>query len=179
MRRFSLIFGMLLTLTAVVWGSALAAGWCTHEADAPSVSGEHDCCRAKIGDLDAGHTPSQGTSHDASHENSTARKQAEASHAGMNCGRANAASTPETQASAFVAHGLTCAECCVDNSGQTPATAALVAPEQNKIKRDAGRASARDLFTPAALYVSHLAPTQHAPPSPPGLRHILIGVFLI
>jgi hypothetical protein len=178
MRRFSLILGMLLTLAAIAWGSAQAAGWCLHEAGAPSASGEHDCCRAKIGGSDAGHSPSRG----ASHENPTARKQAGESHAGMNCGRGDAAaSTPETQAYAFVAHGLSCAECCVDGSGQAPATAAVVAPEQNKIKRDAGRASARarGLFSPAALYVSHLAPTQHAPPSPPGHRHILIGVFLI
>lgn len=179
MRRFSLIFGMLLTLAAVAWGGAQAAEWCLHEAGAASASDEHDCCRAKIGGSDRGHSASQGTSHDAPHENSTAQKQAGESHAGMNCGRADAASTPETQAYAFVAHGLSCAECCVDGSGQTPATAAVVAPEQNKIKRDAGRASARDLFAPAALYVSHLAPTQHAPPSPPGHRHILIGVFLI
>ncbi|HLL16298.1 MAG TPA: hypothetical protein VK388_14630 [Pyrinomonadaceae bacterium] len=179
MRRFSLIFGMLLTFTAVAWGSAQAAEWCAHEAGAPSASDEHDCCRAKIGGSDAGHSPSQETSHDASHENLTTRNQAEASHAGMNCGRADAASTTETGNSAFA--GLSCAECCAGGSGQTPATAAVVAPEQNKVKRDAGRACARsrDLFAPAALDVSRLAPSQHAPPAPPSHRHILLGVFLI
>lgn len=180
MRRLSLIFGMLLTLTAVAWGSALVADeWCAHEAGAPSASDEHDCCRARIGEPDAGHSPSQETSHDASHENLTTQNQAEASHAGMNCGRANAASTTETEDSASA--GLSCAECCVGGSGQTPATVLLVAPEQNKVKRDAGRACARsrDLFAPATLDVSHFAPPQHSPPVPHGQRHILISVFLI
>jgi len=31
----ALIFSMLLTLTAGVWSSALAAQWCLHEASAP------------------------------------------------------------------------------------------------------------------------------------------------
>ncbi|HEY9403510.1 MAG TPA: hypothetical protein VIQ24_12675, partial [Pyrinomonadaceae bacterium] len=104
MRRLSLIFGMLLAITAVAWGSAQAAEWCAHEAGAPSASDEHDCCRARIGESDAEHSPSQETSHDASHENLTTRNQAGESHAEMNCGRANAASTPastpETEGSA-------------------------------------------------------------------------------
>jgi hypothetical protein len=181
MRRLALIFGMLLTLTAGVWGSALAAAsaWCMHEASAPAESDGHDCCRAKIGESNTPHSESTQTSHDASHETSTTQHQAGESHAGMNCGGAKDSSTPEIDAAAF--GGLSCAECCAGGSSKTPATAVFVAPEQNKVKRDASgdSQSARDLFASMTVYVSHLAPSQHAPPSPAARRHVLIGVFLI
>jgi hypothetical protein len=99
----------------------------------------------------------------------------------MNCGGADASSTSELGAVAMGERGLSCAECCAGGSGQTPATAVVVAPEQNKVKRDAGSNSvgARNLFAPAASSVSHLAPSQHAPPAPTERRHVLMGVFLI
>ena len=179
MRRLALIFGMFLTLTAGVWSSALAAAsdWCMHERRAPVASDEHDCCRAKIGDPDTHHSGSQETSH----ENSTARTSPDESHAGMNCGGADVSSTPETGVVAMGERGGSCAECCAGGSGQTPATAAVVAPEQNKVRRDAGSdsASARGLFALAPSHVLHLAPSQHAPPATPQRRHVLIGVFLI
>jgi hypothetical protein len=182
---------MLLTLTAGVWGGALASAasaWCAHEAaGATRATDGHDCCRARIGDSDAHHPESQATAHDASttrHENSTARQQADEAHAGMNCaaGADTTVATPDTGAASLVARGLpSCAECCAGGSGQTPAAAFVVAPEAGKVKRDAGvaSASARHLFAPASSHVSPLAPSQHAPPAPPGHRHILISVFLI
>jgi hypothetical protein len=191
MRRLALIFGMLLTLTTGVWSGAHAAAsaWCVHEASAPSAPDEHDCCRAKTGESNAGHGASQRASHDASHEssntrreNSNAREQARAPRAGMNCASAGEASgARENGAAALVRQGLSCAECCAGGSGQTPAAAASVAPEQNKVRRAAGSNStaARHLFASAPSHVSHLAPTQHAPPAPLERRHILNGVFLI
>jgi hypothetical protein len=186
MRRSALIFGLLLTLTAGVWGNALAAAasaWCAHEADgivAADASDEHDCCRAKIGEPDTYHSQSPQTSHDAAHEKSTTHDQAAESHAGMDCGGAKAFSTPDIDAAASLG-GRSCVECCAGVPGKTPATAVFVTPEQNKLKRDAGGdcAGASDLFASVTLDVSRLAPSQHAPPAPPGRRHILISVFLI
>lgn len=174
---------MLLTLTAGVWSSALAAAasaaWCMHESSAPAAPDAHDCCRAKIGEPDTQHSESTQTSHDASHETSTTHDQANESHAGMNCGGAKDSSTLEIDAASF--GGLSCADCCAGGSSKTPATAVFVAPEQNKVKRDAsgGAERASDLFASTTLYVSHLAPSQHAPPAPAGRRHVLLGVFLI
>jgi hypothetical protein len=186
MRRLALIFGMLLTLTAGVWGSALAAAsaWCTHDdASAPAAPDEHDCCRAKIGEPDAHHSGSQQTSHDdASHEKSNTHAQAGESHAGMNCGGAEDSASPEIGVGSLGVRGLSsCAACCAGGSSKTPATAVVVAPEQNKGKRVASGdcASASRLFAPVTLDVSHLAPSQHAPPSSPERRHVLISVFLI
>jgi hypothetical protein len=183
MRRFAFILGMLLTLTAGVWGSALAASaWCMHETSAPSAPDEHDCCRAKLGESNAHHSEAQGTSHDdAVHENSTTEDESHNAHAGMNCDGANASATPEHAPAALVQHGLSCAECCAGGSRQAPATAVFVAPEQNKVKRAAANDStgAGDLFAHAPIRVSHLAATQHAPPVPPERRHVLISVFLI
>lgn len=183
MRRFALIFGILLTLTASVWGSALAAAsaWCMHEAGASSASDEHDCCRANIADSDEHHSPSHETSDDAAHETSTTHDQEREAHAGMNCGGAEAASTPETAHAALGQRMQSCVECCAGGSGQTPATVVVVAPEQYKVKRDAGSDSAgvSDLFALAPAHVSNPAPTQHAPPTPPERRHILINVFRI
>lgn len=202
MRRLTLITGMLLTLTAGVWGSALvaASASCMHEANATEASGapgEHDCCRAKVGDSDAHHSQShdvsQAASHDASHdisqdaphETSTAREQAGDSHAGMNCGGADASQERESVAASIGERGLSssCGECCAGGTGQTPATAIVAAaPEQNKVKRAAGSvdsASARELFAHATLHAARLAHTRHAPHAPPERRHMLIGVFLI
>ncbi|HLL71677.1 MAG TPA: hypothetical protein VK363_09610, partial [Pyrinomonadaceae bacterium] len=69
MRRTALIFGMLLTLTAGVWTSALAAAavWCA-PADAVVASDEHDCCIAKVGKSNAHHAESQEIQHEATHE---------------------------------------------------------------------------------------------------------------
>jgi hypothetical protein len=189
MRRLVLIFGMLLTLTAGVWGNALAAAsaWCAHEASAPAApaaSDEHDCCRAKIGAPDTHHSNSQQTSHDASHEKTNAHARAGESHAGMNCGGAEeASSTPEIGGASLAARGLSsCAACCAGGSSKTPATAIFAAPEQNKVKRvedGACCAGASRLFASVTLDVSHLAPSQHAPPASPERRHVLLGVFLI
>jgi len=184
MRRLALIFGMFLTLSAGVWSSASAAAFasCMHDASAMPAPDEHDCCRAQIGEPDAPHAAPGETSHgEAAHENSSTDNQAQESHAGTDCAGAAASTARETGVVAMSERGLSCAECCVGGSGQTPATAAVVAPEQNKIKRDAGSASARerDAFPPASSPVSHLAPSQHAPPAHPERRHVLIGVFLI
>lgn len=174
---------MFLTLTAGVWGSALAAAsaWCMHEAGALAAPDEHDCCRTNIDNRNAHHAESQATPHDAAHENPATGKQSDEAHAGMNCGGADASAMPETAPVAFGQRGLSCAGCCAGGSGHTPATALVVAPEQNKVKRDAGSDSAcpGDLFAPVPSYVSHLAHRQHAPPAPPERRHVLIGVFLI
>ncbi|HEX8127810.1 MAG TPA: hypothetical protein VF527_01830 [Pyrinomonadaceae bacterium] len=184
MRRLALIYGMLLTLTAGVWSSALAvtSASCLHEEGAPAASDEHDCCRADISGSNAEQPAScnalQQTSADASHDTSTASDQADDAHDGMSC----AASSPATETRPAAVSGLlSCAECCAGGSGQTPATVAFVTPEQNKVKRAAGSdaAGASDLFPPSPAHVSHLAPTQHAPPSPPERRHILISIFLI
>jgi hypothetical protein len=183
MRRFALILGMLLTLTAGVWGSALAvaSACCTHESAAPSAPDEHDCCRANAGQSNAHHSESQATSHDAAHENSATEDQGQEAHAGMNCCGADVSSPTENAPAAAGQHGLSCAECCAGGSGRTPATAIVVAPEQHKVKRDAGSdsACAGDLFASAPDHVSHFAPTRHAPPAPAERRHVLIGVFLI
>jgi hypothetical protein len=181
MRRFALILGMLLTLTAGVWGSALAASaWCMHAAVAPAAPDEHDCCRANLGQSNAHHAESRETSHDAAHEDPATEDQAHAAHAGMNCGVADASATPEGAPATLIHRGLSCADCCAGGSQQTPATAVFVAPEQHKVKRAASdSASAGDLFAHAPVRVSHLAATQHAPPVPPERRHILISVFLI
>jgi len=189
MRRTALIFGLLLTLTAGVWGGALASAasaWCSHEAGETSDAADaHDCCRARIGNSAAAHhSDPQPAPHDASttrHERSNARNQIDQSHAGMTCDGAASASTTETDAPALGARGLSCADCCAGGSSETPATAFVVAPEQGKVKRDAASASvgARERNAPAPSHVSHLAPSQHAPPVPPDRRHILISVFLI
>ncbi len=185
MRRLALIFGLLLTLTAGVWGSALAvaasSAACAHEADAASAaaSDEHDCCRVNIDEPDTHHSQAPQTSHDAAHEKSTAHGHSGAPRAAMNCGGAEAVSTPDLDVASL--GGRSCVECCAGVPGKTPATAAFITPEQNKVKRDAGDdcAAASDPFAPVTLDVSHLAPSQHAPPAPPGRRHILISVFLI
>jgi hypothetical protein len=181
MRRTALIFGMLLTLTAGAWTNVLAAAaaWCAPAATAPA---EHDCCVARIGKSSAHHSASPEISHEASHGQSTTHTQAAASHAAMNCGGAGG-SARETREAASVSseRGLSCFECCAGRNGQTPATAVVVAPEQSKVKRDAANATlhARSLFAHASLNVSHLAPSQHAPPANEQRRHILISVFLI
>lgn len=182
MRRLALIFGLALTLTAGMWSSALAAAaaWCAHEADAAAAaSDEHDCCRAKIGEPDAHHSASPQTSHDAAHKPSTTHGQAGATRAATDCGGAESSSTTEITVASL--GGRSCVECCAGVPGKTPAPAVFVTPEQGKVKRDAGDncASASDLFASVTLDVSHLAPSQHAPPAPPGRRHILISVFLI
>jgi len=168
-------------LTSGVWSSALAAAsaWCSHEAGA--ASDEHDCCRADIGDSNAHHAEAADAPHDAAPEHPTTRNQPAEAHAGMNCSGAHASPPPESAPVALVQAGRTCAECCAGGSGQTPATVYVIAPEQNKVKRDAGgdSAGASALFASSLVHVSHLAPTQHAPPVPPERRHILIGVFRI
>jgi len=180
MRRLALIFGMLLTLTAGVWSSALAAGWCLHEASAPVASDEHDCCRARIGGSNSLDSESPDDSHGATHDKSVSQNQVVESHAEMHCAGAEE-SVRQTKALAVVERGLSCFECCANRPGQMPTTATIVAPEQNKVKRAAGNASvsARYLFAPTALDVSHLAPSQHAPPPTEQSRHMLISVFLI
>ncbi|HZG54496.1 MAG TPA: hypothetical protein VEZ40_20510, partial [Pyrinomonadaceae bacterium] len=107
------------------------------------------------------------------------RQPARAAHSGMDCADDAAAATPEIRVAAR--GGRSCAECCAGGSGQTPATAVVVAPEQTRVKRDAvsESARARHLFAPAPPHLSHLAPSQHAPPAPLERRHLLLGVFLI
>lgn len=183
MRRFALIFGLLLMLTSGMWSSvvpAAASAWCSHEAGAASASDEHDCCRADIGNSDAHHAESAETPHAAAHERSTTQNQPAEAHAGMNCGGAHASPPPESSPVALVHAEQTCAECCAGGSGQTPATAVVGTPEQNKVKRDAGgdSAGASDLFALSPVHVSPLAPTQHAPPAAER-RHVLISVFRI
>lgn len=182
---------MLLTLTAGAWTNVLAAAaaWCAHDASAHDASApvavasdEHDCCIAKVGAGSAHHSASPEVSHEATHEQTTTHTQAAASHAGMNCDGADESARGTYEAASVTAsRGLSCFECCAGRSGQTPATAVVVAPEQNKVKRDAANATvhARDLFAHASLNVSHLAPSQHAPPANEQRRHILISVFLI
>ena len=180
---------MLLTLTAGAWTNALAAAaaWCAHDASALAVtSDEHDCCVAKVGAGNAHHSRSPEISHEATHEQQRTQTQAAASHAEMNCDNAGDSARgtheeDEAAAAVMASRGLSCFECCAGGSGQTPATAVVVAPEQSKVKRDAANATthARDLFAPASLNVSHLGPSQHAPPPGEQRRHILISVFLI
>ena len=183
---------MFLTLTAGVWSSALAAvasSWCMHdmgvsEADVAPASGEHDCCRAKLDDANAPHSESSEHAHEAAttHENSSSPEpQADGAHAQMDCALTKEPEAGSRSAAAFGERGRSCFECCAGRANQTPATAAISAPEQNKVKRAAANASAcaNELFVPGAHGVSHLAPSQHAPPVPRERRHVLISVFLI
>lgn len=191
---------MFLTLTAGVWGGALAAfassAWCLHdmnasEADVAPASDEHDCCRARLGDANATHSESTEHSHDdaATHEDALSQTQANNPHAEMDCASAQgpeseSAEGPESESKAtavFGERGPSCFECCAGRANQTPITATFGAPEQNKIKRDGASApvNAHDLFAPAAHGISHLTPSQHAPPMPAGRRHVLLSVFLI
>jgi hypothetical protein len=190
MRRTALIFGLLLTLTAGVWGSALAAvaaACCLNDAsasaDAAPVADEHDCCRAKLGESNAPHSESNEPSHAeaATHEHALAPEPpADDSHAGMDC---EAGAEPESgaKAAAFGESGRSCLECCAGRSNQMPTTATISAPEPNKVKRTTTHApvGAQDSFAPGAHGVAHLSPSQHAPPAPRERRHKLINVFLI
>jgi hypothetical protein len=197
MRRTTLIFGLFLTLTAGVWGSALAAAvaaaCCADEMNAHAVaptspaSGEHDCCRAKLGEPNAPLSDSTNHSHAATrhkaatHYAPSPEPQAADSHAQTDCEGAKA-SAHEATVAAFVGRGRSCLECCAGRTGQMPTTATISAPEPNRVKRAAAHVSvaARDLFAPDAHGVSHLAPSQHAPPpASRERRHILISVFLI
>jgi hypothetical protein len=189
MRRLLLIYGMLLTLTAGVWSSALvavASAWCMHGANASNAaqaSDEHDCCRAKTGEPDAPHSESTAHAHDAdaSHENALSQTETSDSHAGMNCAAAEKPENESKAASAFGEGVRSCFECCAGRANQTPTNATLNAPEQNRVKRAPTHASvsARDLFAPVAQGVSQHAPSQHAPPTSGERRHKLINVFLI
>ncbi|HLL71899.1 MAG TPA: hypothetical protein VK363_10725, partial [Pyrinomonadaceae bacterium] len=160
---------------------AAAAVWCA-PADAVVASDEHDCCIAKVGKSNAHHAESQEIQHEATHEQASTQTQTAAPHAGMDCdGVGDSARDAHAANAAIGERGLSCFECCAGGSGQTPATAVVVAPEQTKVKRDAANATAhmRQLFAPASLDISHLAPSQHAPPHKEQRRHILISVFLI
>lgn len=191
---------MFLTLTAGVWGGALAAfastAWCPHdmsasEAGSAPASDEHDCCRARFGDANVPHTESTEHTHDAAatHVDALSQTQANNPHAEMDCARAQgpkseSAEGPGSESKATAAFGeggRSCFECCAGRGNQTPITATFGAPEQNKIKRDGANApvNEHDLFAPDAHGVSHLTPSQHAPPIPAGRRHVLISVFLI
>ncbi|HEV7903756.1 MAG TPA: hypothetical protein VGO96_07945 [Pyrinomonadaceae bacterium] len=196
MRRLALIFGLLLTLTAGVWGSAIAvaAACCMDDASASNgaaaapASDEHDCCRAKLGESNA--PPSQSNEHAhaiaaATHEDAHAPKpQADAAHANVDCmGAAESESVAAGAGAAvgFVERGRSCFECCAGRGKQMPTTATTSAPEPNKVKRAAlnGADDARRSFAPTASGVAHLSPSQHAPPAPGERRHKLINVFLI
>jgi hypothetical protein len=195
MRRQVLIFGIILTLTSGVWSSALAAvadACCMNEASADAIaatqaSDEHDCCVAKIDEPDAPHSESTEQAHEvaATHESASSREsQADAAHAWMDCAGAKESSgeaKSATRAAAFDERMRSCFACCAGRSNQMPTNAAFSAPEPNKVKRAAGSVStgARQLFTPGASCVSHLAPSQHAPPAQRERRHILNSVFLI
>jgi hypothetical protein len=183
---------MFLTLTAGMWGGALAAfassAWCTHdmiasEADAAPASDEHDCCRARFADANAPHSGSEERSHhaDATRAGALSQTQPNNSHAEMDCARARGPESESKVAAAFGERGRSCLECCAGRANQTPITATFSAPEQSKMKRDGAnaRVNAHDLFAPDAHGVSHLTPSQHAPPVPAGRRHALISVFLI
>lgn len=189
MRRTTLIFGLILTLTACVWGSALAAiasACCSDETSAHATAApapdEHDCCRAKLGEPDAPHgeAPDHAHAAAATHEadEPSPEPQAESPHAGMDCAGAR---VPEDEAKAAAFGERSCLECCAGRSNRTPTTATVCAPEPNKVKRAAPNVSAsmHDSFAPVAQGVSHLTPTQHAPPASCERRHILISVFLI
>lgn len=178
---------MLLTLTAGVWTSALAAAarWCAHEESAPAAVAaapdEHDCCIARVGKPDAHHAESQEIPHEATHEPATTQTQTPAPHGETNCDGASDPARERHETALSVEGAPSCFECCAGGSGRTPATPVVVAPEQGKVKRAAADATtnARQLFAPAALDISHLAPSQHAPPHKEQRRHILISVFLI
>lgn len=195
-RRLALISGMLLTLTAGVWGSALAASaGCLHDmsADAAPASDEHDCCRARIGasnTLPSEHSPATEHAHDAEATHAPSQPQSGGAHARtarMDCEAAEtqvetrAGEAKSLAAEAFGEGGRSCFECCAGRANQLPATATISAPEQHRVKRAASNASvcAHDLFAPAASGVAHLTPSQHAPPAPHERRHMLISVFLI
>lgn len=191
MRRMALIYGMLLTLTAGVWGNALAAvisACCMNETSAPvaaaPASDEHDCCRAKLGESNATHTEATEHAHDATaattHEDAP-EPQPGGSHAGMDCAGTEEAGSDTRATTAFGERVRSCFECCAGRTKQMPTTATFSAPEQNKVKRAAANASAvaHDSFAPASSGVSHLVPSQHAPPAPSERRHMLISVFLI
>lgn len=194
MRRQALIFGIILTLTAGMWSSALAAvadACCMDETSTPLVaapsSDEHDCCVAKLGEPDAPHSESIEHAHEAAatHDDAPSPEpQADAAHAEMDCANSKEPSgegKSEAKAAAFDERGRSCFECCAGRSNQMPTTAAFNAPEPNKVKRAAPNVSmsARDLFAPDASGVSHLKPSQHAPPAPGERRHMLNSVFLI
>jgi hypothetical protein len=198
MRRTALISGLLLTLTASVWGSALAAvsdACCMNDASAPNdvaaaapASDEHDCCRAKLDGSNAPHSQSNEHAHASvatTHEDAPASKpQAEATHTGMDCmGAAEPESGATVAATAvgFVERGRSCFECCAGRGKQMPTTATTSAPEPNKAKRAALNVAdaARHSFAHGAQGVAHLSPSQHAPPAPGERRHKLINVFLI
>lgn len=188
MRRLALIFGLLLTLTAGVWGSALAAvvsACCTNDESASVVpaSDEHDCCRAKIGESNATHADATEHAHDAAatHEDAPAPEpQAKGSHAGMDCEGA-VETVGEAKAAASGEGARSCLECCAGRSNQMPTTATFSVPEQNRMKRALANLPvvSRDSFAPATSGIAHLAPSQHAPPAPVERRHKLIKVFLI
>lgn len=198
MRRRVLIFGIMLTLTAGMWSSALAAvaaACCMEETSADAVAAtpafdEHDCCVARIGESNAPHSEETEHGEAAMHDSSalSPEPQADATHAGMDCAGAKEPSSEaaseaksETKFAAFDERGRSCLACCAGGGNRMPTTAAFSAPEPNKVKRAAGSvsASARDLFAPDASGVSHLKPSQHAPPAPLERRHILNSVFLI
>jgi hypothetical protein len=193
MRRLALISGMLFTLTASVWGSALAAvvfACCMNEASASNVaapaSDEHDCCRAKLGESDAPHAESTEHSPAAAmttHEDASVPEPQTggAHHAGMDCAGAEEPGNEAKASAAFGERGRSCLECCAGRTKQMPTTATFNTPEQNRAKRAAANAHvvSRDSFAPAASGVSHLAPSQHAPPAPVERRHVLNSVFLI
>jgi hypothetical protein len=98
----------------------------------------------------------------------------------MDCAGAKE-SAGEAKAAAFDERGRSCLSCCVGRGTQMPTTAAFNAPEPNKVKRAAGSVStsARNLFAPDASGVTHVTPSQHAPPAPRERRHMLNSVFLI
>jgi hypothetical protein len=193
MRRTTLIFGLFLTLTAGVWGSALAAvadACCmnethAHDATTSPAPDEHDCCRAKLYESNAPSSDSTKHSHHAAktHEDAPSpQPQAVNSHAQMDCvgGEAPEREAKATKVAAFVERGRSCLECCAGRTGQVPAKSTVSAPEPNRVKRAAAHVSvARDSFAPGTQGVSHLTPSQHAPPAPRERRHILIGIFLI
>ncbi|HEY0100808.1 MAG TPA: hypothetical protein VGB76_17815 [Pyrinomonadaceae bacterium] len=189
MRRTALIFGLLLTLTAGVWSSALAAvvyACCADETSAASTVAalpapdEHDCCRARFAEPGAPPAEATGHAHEAAtHEDELSpAPQVESSHAGMDCANSK---EPESDARVTAFGERLCSECCVGRGNQVPTTATFSAPEQNRAKRDAASVyvNARELFAPGTQGVAHLSPSQHAPPASRERRHILISVFLI
>lgn len=182
MRRMTLIFSILLTFTAGVWSSALAGAWCLHEMSAPAAtaSDEHDCCRARVGEPNRHHSESPENSHEATREKTIPQTQAAGQHSRMDCEGVGEPAR-KSKVKAFGERRSSCFECCAGRTGQTPTATVVVAPEQSKVKRDAANAfvAARDLFAPALLNVSHLVPSQHAPPATGQRRQILISVFLI
>ena len=194
MRRLAIICGLLLALSAGVWGGAFAAvasACCLSAAagETAPASDEHDCCRAKIGESNASHTESTGHAHAgtaATREDELAPEpQADGSHAGLDCEAAAAsgggANAVEAKAVCFAERGHSCLECCAGRGKQMPTTATVSAPEPNKVKRGGAHASSgtHRSFAHGAQDVAHLSPSQHAPPAPGERRHKLINVFLI